>query len=51
VPAWQPWVGLAGILIVVPLLTWAAARIFRIAILFQGQRPNAAQLLRWAIRG
>jgi ABC-2 type transport system permease protein len=51
VPAWQPWVGLAGILIVAPLLTWAAARIFRIAILFQGQRPNAAQLLRWAVRG
>lgn len=51
VPAWQPWVGLIGILIVVPLLTWAAARIFRIAILFQGQRPNAAQLLRWALRG
>jgi ABC-2 type transport system permease protein len=51
VPAWQPWVGLAGILIVTPLFTWAAARIFRIAILFQGQRPNAAQLLRWAVRG
>ena len=51
VPAWQPWVGLAGILIVVPLLTWAAARIFRIAILFQGQRPSAGQLLRWALRG
>lgn len=51
VPAWQPWVGLAGILIVTPLLTWGAARIFRIAILFQGQRPNAAQLLRWAVRG
>lgn len=51
VPAWQPWVGLAGIVIVTPLLTWAAARIFRIAILFQGQRPNAAQLLRWAVRG
>lgn len=51
VPAWQPWVGLAGVLIVTPVLTWAAARIFRIAILFQGQRPNAAQLLRWAVRG
>ena len=51
VPWWQPWAGLAGILIVTPLLTWAAARIFRIAILFQGQRPNAAQLLRWAVRG
>ena len=51
VPAWQPWVGLAGVLIVMPLLTWAAARIFRIAILFQGQRPNAAELVRWAMRG
>ena len=51
VPAWQPWVGLAGILIITPLLTLAAARIFRIAILFQGQRPNAAKMLRWAARG
>ncbi len=51
VPGWQPWVGLAGVLIVTPLLTWAAARIFRIAILFQGQRPSFAQLLQWAVRG
>ena len=51
VPAWQPWAALAGVLIVMPLLTWAAARIFRIAILFQGQRPNAAELVRWAVRG
>ena len=51
VPAWQPWVGLAGVVIVTPLMTWAAARIFRIAILLQGQRPTAAQLLQWAVRG
>jgi ABC-2 type transport system permease protein len=51
VPAWQPWVGLAGVLIATPLITWAAARIFRVAILLQGQRPTAAQLLRWAVRG
>jgi ABC-2 type transport system permease protein len=51
VPAWQPWVGLAGVLIVTPLITWAAARIFRVAILLQGQRPTAAQLLGWAVRG
>ena len=51
VPAWQPWVGLAGVLIVTPIITWGAARIFRVAILLQGQRPNAAQLLRMAVRG
>ena len=50
-PAWQPWVGLAGVAIVAPLITWAAARIFRVAILLQGQRPKAAQLLQWAVRG
>ena len=51
IPAWQPWVGLVGVLVVTPLITWGAARIFRVAILLQGQRPTAAQLLRWAVRG
>ncbi|HEV3331285.1 MAG TPA: ABC transporter permease [Bryobacteraceae bacterium] len=51
VPAWQPWVGLAGILVFSFLGTWAAARIFRIGILFQGTAPKVAELVRWAIRG
>jgi ABC-2 type transport system permease protein len=51
VPAWQPWVGLAGVVIVTPLITWAAARIFRVAVLLQGQRPTPAQLLRWVVQG
>lgn len=51
VPAWQPWVGLVGVAIVTPVITWTAARIFRVAVLAQGQRPNAAQLLQWAVRG
>jgi ABC-2 type transport system permease protein len=51
VPAWQPWVGLAGILIFSVLGTWAAARIFRIGILFQGTTPKLGELARWAIRG
>ena len=51
VPAWQPWVGLAGVVIVTPLITWAAARIFRVAVLLQGQRPSPAQLLRWVVQG
>jgi len=51
IPAWQPWVGLIGTLSCTVLLTWAAARIFRVAILMQGKTPKAADLLRWAVRG
>ena len=51
VPAWQPWAGLAGTLACTVVLTWAAARIFRVAILMQGKTPKAADLLRWAVRG
>jgi len=51
VPAWQPWAGLTGVLIVTPLFTWAAARIFRVAILMQGQRPTLPELLKMAVRG
>ncbi|HUI80540.1 MAG TPA: ABC transporter permease [Bryobacteraceae bacterium] len=51
VPAWQPWVGLAGVLVFSLVGTWAAARIFRIGILFQGTTPKVADLFRWAVRG
>ena len=51
VPAWQPWAGLAGIVVCSVLGTWAAARIFRIGILFQGSTPKLGELARWAIRG
>jgi len=51
VPAWQPWVGLLGVLVWTVAATWAAARIFRIAILVQGKTASAADLLRWAVRG
>jgi len=51
VPAWQPWVGLVGTLACTVVLTWAASRIFRVAILMQGKTPKAADLLRWAVRG
>jgi ABC-2 type transport system permease protein len=50
-PAWQPWMGLAGIAAWAMAITWAAARIFRIAILAQGKAPKVAVLLRWAVRG
>jgi ABC-2 type transport system permease protein len=51
VPAWQPWVGLMGVLLWAVMMTWAAARIFRVVILVQGKLPRLAQLVQWAIKG
>jgi ABC-2 type transport system permease protein len=51
VPAWQPWVGLAGALIFAAATVWAASRIFRVAILMQGKPPRLGEALRWALKG
>jgi ABC-2 type transport system permease protein len=51
VPAWQPWVGLAGALVFAAATVWAASRIFRVAILLQGKPPKLAEMARWAIKG
>jgi hypothetical protein len=46
----QP-VGIAGVIVWTVAGTWAAARIFRVAILMQGQAPKLRDLLRWAFAG
>ena len=51
IPAWQPWVGLLGVLLTTVLFVWAGGRIFRVAILMQGTPPKLTNILRWAIRG
>jgi ABC-2 type transport system permease protein len=51
VPAWQPWVGLAGVVAATMLCVWAAGRIFRVGILMQGKPPRLTQILKWAARG
>ena len=51
VPAWQPWVGLIGVVAWTLAVTWAAARIFRIGILMQGKTASIPDLFRWALRG
>jgi len=51
VPAWQPWVGLTGVLVFAAATVWAASRIFRVAILMHGQTAAAGEMVRWAMKG
>jgi ABC-2 type transport system permease protein len=51
VPAWQPRVGLLGVLVFAAATVWAASRIFRVAILMQGKPPRLAEMVRWAMKG
>ena len=51
IPAWQPWVGLLGVLSFTVLFVWVGGRIFRVAILTQGTPPKLANIVRWALRG
>jgi ABC-2 type transport system permease protein len=51
IPMWQPWVGLIGVILFALLSIWTGGRIFRMAILMQGQPPKLSSILRWAVRG
>ncbi len=51
IPAWQPWVGLVGVLLFTAFAVWAGGRIFRVGILMQGGPPKLSKILRWSIRG
>ena len=51
IPAWQPWLGLVGVILFTFISVWAAGRIFRVGILMQGKPPNPLTILRWALRG
>ena len=51
IPAWQPWVGLVGMIGATLLCVWAGGRIFRVGLLMQGKGPKITDLVRWAIRG
>jgi len=51
IPAWQPWAGLAGVILFTVFSVWMGGRIFRVAILMQGGPPKLSKIFRWAIRG
>jgi len=51
IPAWQPWVGVIGVLIFTIFSVWAGGRIFRVGILLQGTPAKLGNIVRWIARG
>jgi ABC-2 type transport system permease protein len=49
-PVWQPYVGLAGVILFTLFAVWAGSRIFRTGILMQGQKPTFANLVRYVFK-
>ncbi|MFC2090575.1 ABC transporter permease [Bacteroidota bacterium] len=50
IPLWQPIVGLLGVVLYTIFSVWIGARIFRTAILIQGQKPSLANLIKYAFK-
>ena len=51
IPVWQPIAGLVGVVVFALFTVWVGARIFRTAILMQGQKPSVANIVKYAFRG
>jgi ABC-type Na+ efflux pump permease subunit len=51
IPIWQIFATLAVLILATAVCVYAASRIFRIGILWQGKTPRFTELLRWAWRG
>jgi ABC-2 type transport system permease protein len=51
IPMWQPVVGLIGVILYTLFTVWIGARVFRTAILIQGQKPTLATLYKYAVKG
>jgi ABC-2 type transport system permease protein len=50
IPVWQPVVGLAGVILFTLFSVWIGARVFRTAILIQGQKPTVSNLFKYAFK-
>ncbi len=50
IPLWQPIVGLLAVILFTLFTVWIGARIFRTAILIQGQKPSVANLFKYAFK-
>ena len=50
IPMWQPVIGLIGVILFAGFSMWIGARVFRTAILIQGQKPTVANLVKYAFK-
>jgi hypothetical protein len=51
IPIWQPLAGLILVVIFTWFTIWVGARVFRTAILIQGQKPTMKTLISYVVRG
>jgi len=49
-PAWQVGLSMLLMLAAIAVITWAAARIYRVGILMYGKRPTFPEIIRWVGR-
>ncbi|HEY2945225.1 MAG TPA: ABC transporter permease [Vicinamibacteria bacterium] len=49
-PAWQVALSMLLMLAAIAVITWAAARIYRVGILMYGKRPTFPEIIRWVGR-
>lgn len=47
IPVWQPYAGLAGILLFTIFSVWIGGKIFRTMILMQGKKPNLLKIFKY----
>lgn len=48
IPGWEIWVSVAALYLSFVLMSWFAAKIYRVGIFMHGKKPSLKDLIRWA---